>query len=576
MKLMKVVVWLLLLTASASAQTLGLKVCETGASPSVCKTGIKEIYVTPGTLTISGQKATLDISGGGGGGAPTNATYITQTANGSLSAEQALSGLASGIMRVATTTGVVTSLTDSAGIAANISDETGTGALVFGTSPDFTTGATIGGVAIPTISSTNTFTNKTLTASSNVLGGVTMTLGSDADGDMYYRASNVLTRLAKGTAGQCLQMNGGATAPTWGSCGGASGITIGTTTITSGTGGRFLYEASGNVVGEISTLTSDGTIITFAPTVTTGTGATAGVVGTANSLTAGNGFDFSSSSVSSGNVFRIAATGTAAASNTKTALNVSTSGANTTGTQTTFGAQISNASTGTSSTNIGLRAVASGGTTNYDLQLGDGSQATAFLSVNLSGANDPKINFGNAYVEFDPATTSPSLRVTNTVMVLTGRFGFGASTTTQDVFMRRLAAASFLWGDNDSAVPTAQTQGVQSVSGGISNTAGADWTFSGSRGTGTGAGGGIIFQTAPAGSSGTSQNSLSEAFRINNYGGIRLKSVTFANLPGSPANGDEIFCSDCAQTTPYVDTTCVSGGSGAKATRINGAWKCFN
>ncbi len=31
-----------------------------------------------------------------------------------------------------------------------ISDETGSGALVFGTSPDFTTGATIGGVAIPT------------------------------------------------------------------------------------------------------------------------------------------------------------------------------------------------------------------------------------------------------------------------------------------------------------------------------------------------------------------------------------------------------------------------------------------
>lgn len=74
-----------------------------------------------------------------GGGAPTDATYITQTADGTLSAEQALSALSSGIMRVATTTGVITSLTDSAGIAANISDETGTGVLVFGTSPTFTT-----------------------------------------------------------------------------------------------------------------------------------------------------------------------------------------------------------------------------------------------------------------------------------------------------------------------------------------------------------------------------------------------------------------------------------------------------
>lgn len=76
---------------------------------------------------------------GAGGGAPTDATYITQTANGTLSAEQALSTLSTGLMRVATTTGVITSLTDSAGVAANISDETGTGVLVFSTSPAFTT-----------------------------------------------------------------------------------------------------------------------------------------------------------------------------------------------------------------------------------------------------------------------------------------------------------------------------------------------------------------------------------------------------------------------------------------------------
>ena len=80
-----------------------------------------------GTLTISGT------------GAPTDATYITQTANGTLSAEQALSTLASGIMRVATTTGAITSLTTSADIAANLSDETGTGLLVFATNPVLTT-----------------------------------------------------------------------------------------------------------------------------------------------------------------------------------------------------------------------------------------------------------------------------------------------------------------------------------------------------------------------------------------------------------------------------------------------------
>lgn len=79
--------------------------------------------------------------GAAGAAAPANATYITQTANAGLSAEQALSTLATGLMRVATATGVITSLTDSAGLAANISDETGSGALVFATSPTLVTPA---------------------------------------------------------------------------------------------------------------------------------------------------------------------------------------------------------------------------------------------------------------------------------------------------------------------------------------------------------------------------------------------------------------------------------------------------
>lgn len=62
---------------------------------------------------------------------------------------------------------------------------------------------------------TDTLTNKTLTSSTNVLGGVTLTLGSDANGDTYYRGSGVLTRVAKGTAGQVYTMNSGATAPEW-------------------------------------------------------------------------------------------------------------------------------------------------------------------------------------------------------------------------------------------------------------------------------------------------------------------------------------------------------------------------
>lgn len=90
------------------------------------------------SLGLAASSRGVAGGGGGGGGAPTDATYVTQTPNATLSAEQALSLLSSGIMRVATTTGAITALTNSAGILANVSDATGSGALVFGTAPTIT------------------------------------------------------------------------------------------------------------------------------------------------------------------------------------------------------------------------------------------------------------------------------------------------------------------------------------------------------------------------------------------------------------------------------------------------------
>lgn len=93
--------------------------------------GTNNITITPTSSTIDGA-ASKTIStnygaiiiycngteffsvlvGGSSSGAPTDATYITQTANGSLSNEQAIGALSSGILRGATTTGVITSLGD--------------------------------------------------------------------------------------------------------------------------------------------------------------------------------------------------------------------------------------------------------------------------------------------------------------------------------------------------------------------------------------------------------------------------------------------------------------------------------
>lgn len=49
----------------------------------------------------------IPTGGSGSGGAPTDAKYITQTANGDLSAEQALASLSTGILKNTTTTGVL-------------------------------------------------------------------------------------------------------------------------------------------------------------------------------------------------------------------------------------------------------------------------------------------------------------------------------------------------------------------------------------------------------------------------------------------------------------------------------------
>lgn len=58
------------------------------------------------------QKALERLDENSGSGAPIGATYITQTLNGTLSDEQALASLSTGLMKVTTGTGVVSSITD--------------------------------------------------------------------------------------------------------------------------------------------------------------------------------------------------------------------------------------------------------------------------------------------------------------------------------------------------------------------------------------------------------------------------------------------------------------------------------
>jgi hypothetical protein len=80
-------------------------------------------------------------------------------------------------------------------------------------------------------------------------------VGSAADGDILYRTGGAWVRLAKGTAGQVLQTNSGATAPEWTSNVGVSGYVL-----SSGATGVGYMTGAG---GTVTQLTNKATAVTL-------------------------------------------------------------------------------------------------------------------------------------------------------------------------------------------------------------------------------------------------------------------------------------------------------------------------
>lgn len=101
----------------------------------------------------------------------------------------------------------------------------------------------------------------------------------------------------------------------------------------------------------------------------------------------------------------------------------------------------------------------------------------------------------------------------------------GNLNATGDLFIGRQGAASLRLGNVDvDTSPVAQTLRTQgALAGGTSDVAGANWTFIASPGKGTGIGGSLIFQTAPAGSTGTVVNAPATVLTLDS-----TKLATFA------------------------------------------------
>ena len=174
-----------------------------------------------------------------------------------------------------------------------------------------------------------------------------------------------------------------------------------------------------------------------------------------------------------------------------------------------------------------IQMASKGSTPSNIVTLTQGGVFTVNTSVIVGGTNNYATLRGA-----NSATGGLGLGSANLIAFSSGTaFGTG-NISGGDTLLGRQAAATLRLGAADAAAPVAQTLGVQSVVAGTSNAAGANWTFTGSRGTGTGAGGDIIFQTAAPGSSGTSQNTLGTNFTMK---GDAAKSSNFAGPVGFPS-----------------------------------------
>lgn len=200
-----------LITAGAFALTL----TATAASNATIPAGTNTLYSTK-SASISSAALLASMSDATGTGASVFATSPT---------------LVTPVLGTPTS-GTLTNCTGLpiAGLVSSTSTALGVGSLELGAASDTTlTRVSAGviaveGVTVDTASNTLTLTNKTLTSSTNVLGGVTLTLGSDANYDMYYRSSGgVLTRLANGTTGQVLTATT-SNAPSWAAAGASTFI----------------------------------------------------------------------------------------------------------------------------------------------------------------------------------------------------------------------------------------------------------------------------------------------------------------------------------------------------------------
>lgn len=424
-------------------------------------------------------------------GTPTSGTLTNATG---LPISTGVSGLGAGIATFLATP-------SSANLATAVTDETGTGLLVFGTAPVFASTITIGtaagttGAALlrGTTSGTVTFTVAA------AAGTWTMTLPTSA-----------------GSSGQVLQTDGvGVTS--WVASGG--GITIGTTAITSGTTTRILYDNAG-VVGEY-TLTGTGTVVAMQtdPTLLN----TATLTRTAIGVTSADGVILTNTTAAAAGAQqyspRLRLTGAGWKTNATAASQVTdwivenqpTQGAATPLNDLVFSSQVA----------------AGGYSESFRLMRGGNVSASTATYMMKGQSGDVYVGgyFGIMILSSNSVLgsgTNCRIGPTDISLASNGSIGFASSTTAavgtgSDVSLARKGTASFQMGADVNGAAVAQSFGSCAGITGTDKT-GANMTFFAGPGTGAGAVSSLIFQTPTVLGTGTTAQSLATRLTIDSAG----------------------------------------------------------
>lgn len=235
--------------------------------------GILADSVTANTLSIQVDSATYatkafvaSVAGGGGFTGVTsvsvvnangfNGSVATATTTPAITISTTITGVlkGNGTAISAATVGTDYSVGTSALATGLLKSTTATGALSIAVAnTDYVTPAV---TTLSSLVSVGTMTTGSI-STGFIVRGVTMTLGSDASFDSYYRnASGILTRLANGTTGQVYTATTGA-APSWQTV--AASLTINSSLINSGTSGRILFQNASNQVSQSANLFFDAT-----------------------------------------------------------------------------------------------------------------------------------------------------------------------------------------------------------------------------------------------------------------------------------------------------------------------------